>query len=65
MQPFDPRAYGAADAVIDIERPVIRRIKAPEIVSDERQPDQWQPIGSVIRRIVERMLLERPGDANG
>jgi hypothetical protein len=62
MQRFDASEYGVPGEIIEV---VIRfKVKKPEIPSPDRQLDQWQPLGAVVRRVVAR-LGEQDGDANG
>lgn len=62
MKRFEPSEYGLPGDVIEAI-PVFDG-KTPEIPSSDRLPDQWQPLGSVVRRVVAR-LGERERAANG
>lgn len=58
MKSFDPSQYGAPGEVLDIDPPKWRRA---QIVLPDRHEGQWQPLCSVVRRVMARLLVEQDG----
>lgn len=59
MKYFDPADYGEPGKCI--EAAPSSPPKKREIVSSERSPGQWQPLGAVARKIMERLLANQDG----
>jgi len=59
MKRFEPSEYGAPGVVI--EAIPLFEGKTPEIPSPDRLPDNWQPIGVVVRRLAGKLVAQRDG----
>jgi hypothetical protein len=59
MQYFDPSEHGEQGERIEAAPKL--RLRKREFVSSERSPGQWQPLGAVTRKIMERLLADQDG----
>lgn len=59
MQYFDPSEHGEQGERIEAAPKL--PLRKCDIVSSERSLGQWQPLGAVARRIVERLLADQDG----
>lgn len=59
MKRFEPSDYGLPGDVIEAI-PAFDE-KTPEFASPDRSPGQWQPIGVVVRRLVDKLVAAQNG----